>query len=51
MEVRLLIRKDELSQVHGQVNILVIQRQEKYDFLILVYTVLDTIELCSGVPI
>jgi hypothetical protein len=48
MAVRLLIRKDELSQVRDQVQGLVIQRQEEYDVLLLVYTVLYTTELCSG---
>ena len=50
MEVRLLVREDELSQVRPQVHGLVIQRQEEYEVLILVYTVLYTPELGSGLP-
>ena len=50
MEVRLLVCEDELSQVRPQVHGLVIQRQEEYDVLILVYTVLYTPELGSGLP-
>ena len=50
MEVRLLVCEDELSQVRPQVHGLVIQRQEEYEALILVYTVLYTPELGSGLP-
>ena len=48
MEVGLLVCEDELSQVRPQVHGLVIQRQEEYDVLILVYTVLYTPELGSA---
>jgi hypothetical protein len=39
MEVRLPVREDELSQARDQIHGFVIQRQEEYDVLILVYTV------------
>ena len=50
MEVGLLVCEDELSQVRDQVHGLVIQRQKEYEVLILVYTVLYTPELGSGLP-
>ena len=39
MEVRLPVRDDKLSQARDQIHDLVIQLQEEYDVLILVYTV------------
>ena len=50
MEGQLLVREDELSQVRDRVHGLVIQRQKEYEVLILVYTVLYTPALGSGVP-
>lgn len=39
MEVRLPVREDELSQARDQIHSLVIQLQEEYEVLILVYTI------------
>jgi hypothetical protein len=39
MEVRLPVSEDELYQARDQIHGLVIQLQEEYDVLILVYTV------------
>jgi hypothetical protein len=39
MEVRLPVREDELSHARDQIHGLVIQLQEEYDVLILVYTI------------
>jgi hypothetical protein len=39
MEVRLPVPEDELSHARDQIHGLVIQLQEEYDVLILVYTI------------